>query len=117
MVLFIFFVLRKGKEKLIPHFSFSLQYQAPLSMEFSRQEYWNGLPFPPPGDLPNLGIEPTSPALADRCFSTEPPCLQHSFFFFKHVMLFSNIRLIRTLLNTNYKHMFLGIITLCFVFF
>jgi len=37
--------------------------QAPLSMEFSRQEYWGGLPCPPPGDLPNPGIEPKSPAL------------------------------------------------------
>ena len=36
--------------------------QTPLSMRFFRQEYWNGLPFPPPGDLPDLGIEPTSPA-------------------------------------------------------
>ena len=37
--------------------------QVPLSMEFSRQEYWSVLPFPPPGDLPNPGIEPRSPAL------------------------------------------------------
>ena len=37
--------------------------QAPLSVEFSRQEYWSGLPFPPPGDLPNAGIKPVSPAL------------------------------------------------------
>ena len=37
--------------------------QAPLSMGFSRQEYWNGLPFPSSGDLPNAGIEPQSPAL------------------------------------------------------
>ena len=37
--------------------------QAPMSMEFSRQECWSGLPFPPPGDLPTPGIEPTSPAL------------------------------------------------------
>ena len=36
-------------------------HQAPLSTGFSRQEYWSGLPCPPPGDLPNLGIEPTSP--------------------------------------------------------
>ena len=36
-------------------------HQAPLSMEFSRQEYWNGLPFPISGDLPNPGIEPGSP--------------------------------------------------------
>ena len=38
-------------------------YQAPLSMEFSMQEYWSGLPFPSPGDLPNPGIEPGCPAL------------------------------------------------------
>ena len=37
--------------------------QAPLSMGFARQEYWNGLPCPPPGTLPNLGIKPMSPAL------------------------------------------------------
>ena len=37
--------------------------QAPLSMGFSRQEYWSGLPFPSPGDLPNPGIKPGSPAL------------------------------------------------------
>ena len=37
--------------------------QAPLSMEFSRQEYWSGLPFPSPGDLPDQGLEPRSPAL------------------------------------------------------
>ena len=47
--------------------------QVPLSMGFSRQEYWNGLPCPPPGDLPDPGIEPTSsmpPALAGRFFAT-----------------------------------------------
>jgi len=37
--------------------------QAPLSKGFSRQEYWSGLPFPPPGDLPDPGIEPRYPAL------------------------------------------------------
>ena len=53
--------------------------QAPLSMGFSRQEYWSGLPFPSPGDLPNPGIEPASeysspvsPALAGRFFTTTP---------------------------------------------
>ena len=48
-------------------------YQAPLSMEFFRQEYWSGLPLPPPGDLPHLGTESTSigpPALAGRFFIT-----------------------------------------------
>ena len=42
-------------------------------MEFSRQEYWVGLPFPPPGGLPDPGIEPGSPALASRFFTTKPP--------------------------------------------
>ena len=47
--------------------------QAPLSMQFSRQEYWSGLPVPTPGDLPNPGVEPTSlvsPALAGGFFTT-----------------------------------------------
>ena len=44
--------------------------QAPLSMGFSRQDYWSGLPFPSPADLP--GIKPMSPALAGRLFTTEP---------------------------------------------
>ena len=47
--------------------------RAPLSMGFSRHEHWSGLPFPSPGDLPDPGIEPTSPALAGRFFTTEPP--------------------------------------------
>ena len=41
----------------------TITHQAPLSMGFSRQEYWSGLPCPPPGDLPDPGIEPGSPAL------------------------------------------------------
>ena len=41
----------------------TVAHQAPPSMEFSRQEYWSGLPFPSPGDLPNLGIEAESPTL------------------------------------------------------
>ena len=40
----------------------TVAHQAPLSMEFSRQEYWSGLPFPSPGDLPDPGIKPRSPA-------------------------------------------------------
>ena len=47
--------------------------QAPLSRDFCRQEYWSGLPFPFPRDLPNPGIKPTSPALAGGFFTTEPP--------------------------------------------
>ena len=55
--------------------TWTVAHQAPLSMEFSRQEYWNELPFPPPGDLSDPGIEPTfpvAPALAARLFTTEP---------------------------------------------
>ena len=48
----------------------TVAHQAPLSMGFSRQEYWSGLPCPPPEDLPDLGIEPTSPALAGGFFTT-----------------------------------------------
>ena len=44
--------------------------QAPLSMGFSRQEYWSGLPLPSPGDLPDPGIEPVSPALQAESFTT-----------------------------------------------
>ena len=50
----------------------TIAYQAPPSMGFSRQEYWSGLPFPSPGDLPNPGIEPRSPALqADTMISLD----------------------------------------------
>ena len=48
-------------------------YQASPSMGFSRQQYWSGLPFPSPGNLPDPGIEPTSPALAGRFFTSETP--------------------------------------------
>ena len=46
--------------------------QAPLSMDFSRQEYWSGLPFPSPGDCPNPGIEPGCPALQVSSLPSEP---------------------------------------------
>ena len=47
--------------------------QAPLSMEFSRQEYWSGKPFLSPGDLPDPGIKPGSPALQADSLQSEPP--------------------------------------------
>ena len=50
----------------------SVAHKPPLSMEFSRQEYWTGLPFPTPGDLPDPRIKPMSPALAGDYFTTEP---------------------------------------------
>ena len=51
----------------------TVAYQAPPSVGFSRQEYWSGLPFPSPGDLPSPGIEPGSPALQVDALSSEPP--------------------------------------------
>ena len=59
--------------KLGPTFatSWTVACQAPLSMGFSRQEYWSGLPFPSPGDLPDPGIEPGFPALQADSLPTE----------------------------------------------
>ena len=48
-------------------------YQAPLSIRFSRQEYWSGLPFPSPGHLPDSGIKPRSPSLYTDALPSEPP--------------------------------------------
>ena len=54
--------------------SWTVTWEAPLSVEFSRQEYWKGLPFPTPGNLPNPGIQPGSPALA---VDSLPVCHHH----------------------------------------
>ena len=51
----------------------TVAYQAPSSMGFSRQKCWSGLPFPSPGDLPNPGIEPGFPALQTDALPSEPP--------------------------------------------
>ena len=51
----------------------TLAHQAPPSMEFSRQEYWSGLPFSSPDDLPDPGIKPRSPALQADALPSEPP--------------------------------------------
>ena len=51
----------------------TIAHQAPPSMEFSRQEYWSGLPFPSPGDPPDPGIEPRSPTLQADALPSEPP--------------------------------------------
>ena len=59
----------------------TVAHQAPLSVGFSRQEYWSRLPCPSPGDLPNPGIEPRSPTLQVDSLSSEPPgkptCMHH----------------------------------------
>ena len=51
----------------------TVAYQSPQSMEFSRQKYWSGLPFPSLGDIPDPGIEPRSPALQADALPSEPP--------------------------------------------
>ena len=53
----------------------TVAHKAPMSMGFPRQEYWSGWPFPPPGDLPDPGIEPTLPAspALKQTLPTEPP--------------------------------------------
>ena len=66
-----------SKVKLLSHVQlfatlWTVAYQAPPSMEFSRQEYWNGLPFPSPGDLPSPGIEPGSPTWWADALPFEP---------------------------------------------
>ena len=53
--------------------AWTVAHQAPLSIGFSRQEYWNGLPFPSPGDLPDPGIEPRSLTLQVVSVPSEPP--------------------------------------------
>ena len=51
----------------------NVAHQAPLTMECFRQEYWSGVPFPTPGDLPNPGIEPESPTFQVDALTSEPP--------------------------------------------
>ena len=51
----------------------AVAHQVPLFMAFPRQEFWSGLPFPSPGDLPDPGMEPVPPALAGGFFTFEPP--------------------------------------------
>ena len=51
----------------------TVTHQAPPSMGFSKQEYWSGLPFPSPGDLPHPGIEPRSPSFQADALTSEPP--------------------------------------------
>ena len=67
--------LRACRLRCVPLFviPWTVAYQAPQTMEFSRQEYWSGLPFPSPGDFPNPGIEPRSSALQADALPSEPP--------------------------------------------
>ena len=79
------YFLKWKKEESLSHVwlfatTWTVTYQALPSMGFSRQEYWSGLPFPFPGDLPNPGIEPGSPALQADALPSEPPGKPYVFF-------------------------------------
>ena len=74
------------KVKLLSHIRlfatlWTVSYQASLSMGFSKQEYWSGLPFPSPGDLPDPGIEPESPTLEAGALTSEPPGKPRSYYY------------------------------------
>ena len=69
----LFKVKRKSLSVRLFATPWTVAYQASPSMGFSRQEYWSGLPFPSPGDLPDPGIEPRSPALEADILTSEPP--------------------------------------------
>ena len=71
-------LIKQHKVKFLSHVQlfgtpWTIAHQASPSMEFSRQEYWSGLPFPSPGDLPDPGIEPGSPTLQADTLPSEPP--------------------------------------------
>ena len=75
------------KVKLLSHVQlfatpWTVAYQAPLSMGFSRQEYWSGLPFPSPGDLPDPGMEPRASALQADALPSEPLGKPTIYFYF-----------------------------------
>ena len=102
-------------ECVLSHFShvwlfvilWTVAHQAPLSMRFSRQEYWSGLPCPPPGDLPYLGTEPAFP---------EVPALQANSLLLSHwespfLFLLSVKMFIEHLLSTRYNPMYLEYIS------
>ena len=72
MIIFKVKVKSLGRVRLFAT-PWTVAYQSSQSMEFSRQEYWSGLPFPSPGDLPDPGIEPGSPALPADTLPSEPP--------------------------------------------
>ena len=72
------YIIVKSEVKSLSHVQllatpWTVAYQASLFMGFSRQEYWNGLPFPSPGDLPHPGIEPRPPASEADALTSEPP--------------------------------------------
>ena len=90
----LFLVLVKSLSRVrLSATPWTVAYQAPPSMEFSRQEYWSGLPFPSPGYLPDPGIEPGSPTLQADALSSEPPGKPFL------VLVWANYRLLDVLLK------------------
>ena len=79
-VICAYFPMHAQSLQLSPTLCDFVAHHASRSMGFSRQDCWSGLPYPPPGDLPNPGLEPASPvspALASEFFTTEPPVVVH----------------------------------------
>ena len=76
-IIFKFVCIKEKKAKSLSHVQlfaipWTVAYQTPLAREFFWQEYWSGLPFPPPGDLPNSGIEPRYPTWQADALQSEP---------------------------------------------
>ena len=87
----------------------TISHQVPLSMGFSRQEYWSKLPFPSPGDLPNLGIQPVSPvspALAGGFLAPEPPGTSHKkeWDIYIYIYIYTTFVSIHLLMDTLHNH-------------
>ena len=80
---YMFEVKRSESRSVMSDFvtAWTVAYQAPLSMEFSKQKYWSEYPFPSPGDLSNPGIKPRSPALQADSLPAEPQGKPPNFFF------------------------------------
>ena len=82
----------------------TVAHQTPLSMGFSRQEYWSGLPCPPPGDLPNPGIEPASlasPTLSGRFFTTSATWEAHTYG--THIFIYFTVIYIFPIISVSYS--------------
>ena len=89
----------------------TVDYQAPQSMEFSRQEYWSGLPFPSPGDLPNPGIEPRSALQADT-LPSEPPVPLVSLIYLKRSLVLPILLLSSISLHCSLRKTFLSLLAI-----
>ena len=113
--IFEWYVPLKVKVKLLSHVwlfatPWTVTYQAPLIMGFSRQECWSGLPFPSPGYLPDPGIESRSSALQADGLPSEPPGV--SLIFLKIYLMFSILLFSSVSLNCSLKKTFLSLLAI-----